>query len=33
MKTKNLLLALLVSATLAACSGAGMRASSPSVRV
>lgn len=31
MKTKNLLLALLVSATLAACSGAGMRASSPAM--
>lgn len=31
MKTKNLLLALLMSATLAACSGAGMRAASPAM--
>jgi len=31
MKTKNLLLTLLMSATLAACSGTGMRAASPAM--
>ncbi len=31
MKTKNLLFALLMSATLAACSGTGMRAASPAM--
>ena len=31
MKTKNLLLVLLTSITLAACSGAGMRAASPAM--